>query len=206
MAMYSPESDYYAVLGVSVGAEVKQIKTSFRTLVKGFHPDKYKADNATEKMALINAAYETLSNPAQRREYDGMRERYFLSGDWRKEPGARAKEALWNSQRSGLLAVMQNCKNTYFSGKATILENNLQLLIPHLELAEATLPNVVCQGDTEVIGIWCRSDGANLIAAIGLNLEGHVGIRRYVQPTTIGDAINDCIAEGKVIKSLGQTL
>lgn len=203
--MYSPENDYYAVLGVPVGAEAKQISTVFRTLVKGFHPDKYKADNATEKMALINIAYETLKSPERRREYDGVRERYFLSGAWRKEPGARAKEALWNSQRLGLLAVMQNCKNTYFSGKATILENNLQLLIPHLELAEATLPNVVCQGDSEVIGIWCESDGANLIAAIGLNLERHVSIRRYIQPAIIADAINDCIAEGKVIKSLGQT-
>lgn len=206
MAIYSPENDYYAVLGVSVGAEAKQISTVFRTLVKGFHPDKYKADNATEKMALINIAYETLKSPERRREYDGVRERYFLSGAWRKEPGARAKEALWNSQRSRLLAVMQNCKNTYFSGKATILENNLQLLIPHLELAEATLPNVVCQGDTEVIGIWCESDGINLIAAISLNLARYVGIRRYVQPAILANAINDCIAEGDAIKRIGQTL
>jgi hypothetical protein len=206
MATYSPETDYYAILGVSANAETKAINTAYRKLVKKYHPDKHKLDDSNEEMAAINAAYEALSTPAKRREYDAEREFYFLAGGWKSEPGARAKEALWARESAQLAWAMGVCKNKYFSGKATIIENDTLLRIPSRELAKATLPNVVCQGDGEVVGIWCESDGTEFIVAIRLSQPGYTGIRRFVRPENLADALNDCTAEIAAIKKIGRTL
>ncbi|WP_164918970.1 DnaJ domain-containing protein [Caproiciproducens sp. NJN-50] len=62
--------DYYEILGIDEHATQEQIKASYRTLAKKYHPDVNDAPNAAAFFRLIQEAYETLSNPAQRKEYD----------------------------------------------------------------------------------------------------------------------------------------
>ena len=62
--------DYYAILRVQKNASQDEIKRQFRLLAKKWHPDKKQSDDAEEKMAQINMAYEVLSNPKRRRMYD----------------------------------------------------------------------------------------------------------------------------------------
>ena len=55
----------YEVLGIKEGASQEEIKSAYRKLVKKYHPDQY-GDNplkelAQEKLAEINAAYDTLT-------------------------------------------------------------------------------------------------------------------------------------------------
>ena len=61
--------NYYEILGVEVESNKDEIKNMYRQLAKEWHPDKGK-ENSEQKMAEINAAYETLSDAKLRREYD----------------------------------------------------------------------------------------------------------------------------------------
>ena len=62
--------NYYEILGVDEKATQEQIKTSYRTLVKKYHPDVNDASNASAFFRLIQKAYETLGNPTNREKYD----------------------------------------------------------------------------------------------------------------------------------------
>ena len=66
--------DYYAILEVLPDARQEKIKEQWRFLVHAWHPDKFPNPaqklKAEEKLKEINAAYEILSNPAKRAEYD----------------------------------------------------------------------------------------------------------------------------------------
>jgi len=62
--------DYYAILQVQKNASQDEIKRQFRLLAKKWHPDKKQSNDAEEKMAQINMAYEILSNPKRRKMYD----------------------------------------------------------------------------------------------------------------------------------------
>ena len=62
--------DYYTILQVSKNASQDEIKKQFRLLAKKWHPDKKQSNNAEEKMAQINMAYEVLSDYKRRKMYD----------------------------------------------------------------------------------------------------------------------------------------
>jgi molecular chaperone DnaJ len=62
--------DYYEVLSVSRNASKVEIKKSFRTLARKYHPDVSTEDNAEQKFKEINEAYEVLSDDQKRQQYD----------------------------------------------------------------------------------------------------------------------------------------
>ena len=64
--------DYYEILEVKPHASLKEIKRSFRNKAKEFHPDlsSHNKKNRERKMRLVLKAYEVLSNPLRREEYD----------------------------------------------------------------------------------------------------------------------------------------
>ncbi len=63
---------HYETLRVERGASPERVRTAYRRLAQKFHPDKHAAKRsaATDVMAVINQAYEVLSDPAQRAGYD----------------------------------------------------------------------------------------------------------------------------------------
>lgn len=64
--------NYYEVLKSKKNASQKEIKNSYKNLIKQYHPDIYRGDNsfAELKTKEINVAYDVLSNPELRKEYD----------------------------------------------------------------------------------------------------------------------------------------
>ncbi|MBI2847030.1 MAG: DnaJ domain-containing protein [Chloroflexi bacterium] len=68
--MRPAEPDYYAVLQVDPQAEMEVIQAAYRRLAAKYHPDVDSSPGATEKMKLLNVAYEVLSHPEKRKAYD----------------------------------------------------------------------------------------------------------------------------------------
>jgi DnaJ family protein B protein 6 len=65
-------ADHYEVLGISKDAGADVIRKSYRKLAVKWHPDKNPENQAeaTEKFKLIAEAYEVLSDPVRKEEYD----------------------------------------------------------------------------------------------------------------------------------------
>ena len=64
-------NEYYRSLGVQPGATAEELKKAYRGLAKKYHPDLHPGDKEAEaRFKEINEAYETLSDPQKRKEYD----------------------------------------------------------------------------------------------------------------------------------------
>jgi len=94
----SSSIDFYRVLGVDPDASDDDIKRAYHRLARAYHPD-LNPDNpaAEERLKAVNKAYEVLSDPNQRAEYDAT-----LVPDTQR---VAADESIWHEGRAGGIRV-----------------------------------------------------------------------------------------------------
>ncbi len=72
--------DYYSTLGVKKDSSLDEIKKAYRKLAHKYHPDKGGGKEAEEKFKEINEAYQVLSDPAKRSNFDRFGAAGFAGG------------------------------------------------------------------------------------------------------------------------------
>ena len=81
------EKDFYKILGVDKKSTADEIKKKYRSLARDLHPDKTSGDVALEeKFKAVSEAYDILSDPKKRAEYDEARS-LFERGGFRAPTG-----------------------------------------------------------------------------------------------------------------------
>ena len=86
--------DLYSVLEVSRGATADEIKRAYRKLARKYHPDRNQGDkDSEERFKEVQQAYDTLSDPEKRKQYDaggmfsGFGPRGFSGGGFTSDLG-----------------------------------------------------------------------------------------------------------------------
>jgi DnaJ-class molecular chaperone len=91
--------DLYQVLGVARDVDAEALRKAYRKLARRHHPDVNPGDKAAEeRFKEISEAYDVLSDPVKRRNYDEFGE-VSLQGGFDAEQARRAREAF--GQRFG---------------------------------------------------------------------------------------------------------
>jgi molecular chaperone DnaJ len=105
--------DLYEILGVNKGSSQDEIQSAYRKLVMQYHPDINKEPDANKKMAEINDAYNTLSDPEKRTKYDtygdaGLNQEGF--------PGGYSNNAGDFFRGGGGGSIFDDLINNFFTG------------------------------------------------------------------------------------------
>jgi DnaJ-class molecular chaperone len=64
------QRDYYEILGVNRSATADQIRSAYRKLARKLHPDVNKEPDAAKRFSEVQEAYDVLSEPEKRANYD----------------------------------------------------------------------------------------------------------------------------------------
>jgi DnaJ-class molecular chaperone len=89
--------DLYAVLGLASTASTDEIKKAFRSRASEFHPDRNTSELAPAKFREVREAYDVLSDPIARADYDDNRRRNLL------ETPLETAQEIWSTYVSGVL-------------------------------------------------------------------------------------------------------
>lgn len=108
------KKDYYETLGVPRNADAEAIRSAYRKLALKYHPDRNKDDKtAEEKFKQVGEAYEVLSNPDKRRQYDR-----FGHADVSGNAGASSFEEAFRGFDFGGLGGFEDLFGGLFGGGA----------------------------------------------------------------------------------------
>jgi len=82
------QTDYYAALGVSPTSSPEEIAQAYHRRAREHHPDLHPDDaEADQRFKALNSAYQTLSDPQRRAQYDAQY-------DQRRQPNTTAEASL----------------------------------------------------------------------------------------------------------------
>lgn len=99
------DADYYEVLQVSDGAEPETVNRVYRMLAQRYHPDNRETGNES-RFREITEAYQTLSNPEKRAQYD-VHYRQRRKDRWRLVSAGKQAENDFEMEQVVRLTVLE---------------------------------------------------------------------------------------------------
>jgi len=91
--------DYYVVLGVGKHADIKEIKLAYFNMAKQFHPDTNQTLDAPQMFQLIAEAYDVLSDPDRRKEFDETGAASEKFGGTSSGPGRQSTDSAYTADQ-----------------------------------------------------------------------------------------------------------
>jgi len=197
------ERDYYQVLGVSRDASDAEIKRAFRKLAQEWHPDINREAGADERFKEINEAYQVLSDPQRRQQYDlfgsaGMGGPGF-EGGFAPGAGFGAFSDLFDAFFGGTAA------GGVRRGRATVgsdLRHDLEITFAEaISGTEKEIEFPILDRCTTCGGSGARA-GSSPVTCSQCGGRGEI---RHVRQTMLGQMVNvvacpRCRGEGKVVE------
>ena len=133
-------ADHYEALGVAREATPEEIKKAYRKLARELHPDVNPSADASERFKTVTHAYDVLSDPQQRQQYDmggsggfggganfgfgDIFETFFGGGGGGQTAGPRSRR---ERGQDALLRVEVSLKDTMFGVTRDIEVNTAEL-------------------------------------------------------------------------------
>lgn len=97
--------DYYVILGIPRSASGRSIRAAFRSLAKKLHPD-HAGPESAEAFQDVVEAYEVLSDPVRRREYNSTLRAPWMEAEPLASPGRAWSETGFGVPKSGRVEAL----------------------------------------------------------------------------------------------------
>jgi len=213
--LQSVTPDHYATLGLDRGCTDNQIRAAYRLLTKQQHPDVNGGSRAAVvQTQALNAAYEILSDPARRREYDAE----LVA---RKKPAAVAGKSMRNVTKEVQLRLEDFMRGTTLEVMVNDFANPAGAETYELVVPPDTTPGTRFRlsrngGGFVLVRVKARADfrfkvrGADLRCDLKINsqraLQGGTESVRGVTGNYLRVSIPPKVARGETIRIPGEGL
>jgi Ca-activated chloride channel family protein len=176
------DSNHYSILRISQDASSEEIKHAYKEAARHLHPDVNPDPKSSELFLLIQQAFETLSNPQKRSEYDsslGLVKPFHPSVKIKEYYSRKKIPRLNNTQLYYLLlefspvAALDKPRSTPLN-LALVLDRSTSMQGEKLDLVKANAMQIIRQlkpGD--VLSIVAFSDNAEVLVSGGRNSDAN---------------------------------
>lgn len=188
------KTDFYSRLNIHTGASEDAIKRAYRMAVKQAHPDVNKQTGATELFLGIQEAYQVLSHPQKREDYDQGREPRSSESDVHLTV-QYSSENLFHYQEPqviySLIDVVSPEEDKDLSNLplniALVLDTSTSMKGKRLEILKAATKEIIHDLDPDdAVSVVSFNDRARVLLANQTN----------PQPLKVESSINTLFAEG----------
>lgn len=171
--------DLYAILGTPSTATPEDIRRAYRQAARRFHPDVNKHAGAASQFKDIAAAYEVLSDPKLRTQYDVKRNQYDFTTSYfslRVTPSRRILTAMPESQVLYMLVELSADRSLTAAPQTAHTPLNLTLIIDRsgsmkgarLERTKLAAFQIIEQlTDKDILSVVSFSDRAEVLVPAG---------------------------------------
>ncbi len=136
-------TDYYDVLGVARDASATEIKKAFRRRARDVHPDTSEHEDAEDRFKQLNQAYEVLSDPEKRSNYDRYgtadpRQTEYQGGGFGGFYGGGGIGDVFSDFFDSVMGGVNSARTVHLAGR----DMSGQVVVTLLESAEGTTESV----------------------------------------------------------------
>jgi len=191
--------NYYARLGIPQSATKDEIRAAYHQAARRFHPDTNTEKGATEVFLNIQEAYDTLSNPTKRAEYDKLLPKDIQTPKNVSVNAIYSRQTLTAMNRPQLLYVLLNIMAMPDTNGITAQRQplNLSLVLDTSTSMSGSRLNAVKETALEIIKTLRPSD---ILSVITFNDKAEVII-----PASRNQSINKLQAQISMISTGGGT-